>query len=473
MVEARVGPYRILRHIKSGGQGRVYLGYDERLHRRVAIKIYALPAERAARRRLRREAQLVAGIRSPRVVQIHDVIESGDHLAMVMEYVPGCDLAELLEVLRPSLASVLAIGTDLAAALAAARQQHLVHGDLKAGNVLIADTGRVLLTDFGIARKGGAQVAKDHGASLSALSPEQCRGAPLDVRSDLFALGCLLYRMLTGTHPFLRGGQLDTRLLLAPSREFLREGLAAAEELPAELEALVLALLQRDPGDRPGNTHQVRQVLRRVSRGIPLAATNSLLREARPCFRRDSPEEMPPRIPASLGREGRSRLAPAGPGAVIGLAWRRLWWPARGALVLAVAALAVALPLLALRGGETVVEITAPVLRVSGRVEVPPEVSDRWLVEEVRAAAGQAGRRVAGARFAGQALFAGGAGKESPSAAEERLHLALRCAAPLCVFAVRREGGAERRAEQVVLFPDMSLGEWRDGVRGAVRALYE
>ena len=84
-----VGPYRILRLINRGGQGSVYLGYDKRLHRRVAIKIYPLPSTRAARKQLLQEARAVASIQSPKVVQIHDVIESDTHLALVMEDVPG------------------------------------------------------------------------------------------------------------------------------------------------------------------------------------------------------------------------------------------------------------------------------------------------------------------------------------------------------------------------------------------------
>ena len=90
--DVRVGPYRILRLVNRGGQGSVYLGYDKRLHRRVAIKIYLLPEDRSARKRLLREAQLIASIQSPKIVQIHDVIESREHLAMVMEYVPGCHI---------------------------------------------------------------------------------------------------------------------------------------------------------------------------------------------------------------------------------------------------------------------------------------------------------------------------------------------------------------------------------------------
>lgn len=141
-----VGPYRILRLIKQGGQGSVYLGYDKRLHRRVAIR-YSLPSTRAARRQLLREARTVASIQSHKVVQIHDVIESSTHLAMVMEYVPGCSLEDFLTAV-PSLASVLTVGTDVAGALALARQNHIVHGDvaratcsLKAG----APSSRILV----------------------------------------------------------------------------------------------------------------------------------------------------------------------------------------------------------------------------------------------------------------------------------------------------------------------------------------
>ena len=309
--------YQILRLINRGGQGFVYLGFDMRLQRGGAIKIYSLPSQRAARKQLLREAQLVASMQSHKIVQIYDVIESSGHLALVMEYVPGCDLEEFLTTARPSLASILTIGADIAGALAVARQQHIVHGDLKAANILVTDSGRVKLTDFGIARQMvGSSPLRLDGGTPPALSPEQYRGEPLDGRSDLFALGCLLYRMLGGEAPFLRDGELDIRLLLEQSPRPLAERVPGEWELPDELVDLVAALLQKRPEDRPANTRQVRQVLRRIARTIPLAATNSLLREARPCFRPESAHDMPPLIPLDLAREGRSRLAPEGAGGV-------------------------------------------------------------------------------------------------------------------------------------------------------------
>ena len=307
-VESRIGPYSIIRLIKRGGQGQVYLGYDRRLRRRVAIKIHRLPDSRRERRRMLREAQQVASIQSPRVVQIHDVIESREHLAMVMEYVPGCDLEELLREQRLSVASALTIGKDLAAALASARQQRLVHGDLKTSNVLVTEGGRAKLTDFGIARSADEPGYAESAGSLSALSPEQLQGRTLDVRTDLFALGCVMYRTLCGVHPFYRNDQFDARMLLEEEPVPLQERVPPEIELPAELVQLVAELLQKNPDDRPANTHRVRRLLRSASKQLPLATTDSLLREARPCFRAESQEDIPPRIPSGLRGRGRSRL---------------------------------------------------------------------------------------------------------------------------------------------------------------------
>ena len=477
-VDNSVGPYRILRLINRGGQGSVYLGYDKRLHRRVAIKIYRLPAQRAARKRLLREAQLVASIQSPKVVQIHDVIESSEHLALVMEYVPGCDLEEFLASVRPSLATVLTIGADIAGALAVARQQHIVHGDLKAGNILIAESGRVKLTDFGIARSTGESPSRQMtAASLSALSPEQYLGKPLDLRSDLFALGCLLYRMLSGEQPFMRGGQLDTRLLLEQSPRPLEELVASDLLVPGELVALISDLLQKDPEDRPANTQRVRQVLRRVSREIPLAATNSLLQEARPCFRAESADDIPPQVPADLGREGRSRLPLIGGGSTFMHRLSLLAWPARFAAVL-VLVVAAGVPLLiAMQDRETFIHIDEPLLRLSGDIDLPREVSSRWLVEEVKLALNEqlGALHVTGPVGATRSkiLYASGEGDNPPAEPQEQFQIALRCAGGLCVFAINREHAAQHYYKQGVLFPDMPISQWRDIIRSTTSGLYQ
>lgn len=472
--DARVGPYRILRLVNRGGQGSVYLGYDKRLHRRVAIKIYPLPAERGARKRLLQEARLVASIQSPKVVQIHDVIESSEHLAMVMEYVPGCDLEEFLRAVRPSLSSVLTIAADVAGALTVARQQHIVHGDLKAANVLIGAGGRVKLTDFGIARRpdaGGGSTG-----SLSALSPEQYLGKPLDERSDLFSLGCLLYRMLGGVQPFCQDGRLDGRALLTLAPTPLEELVPADVELPPELVKLVASLLEKDPANRPSSTRVVRQILRRVARGIPLAATNSLLQEARPCFRPESADDIPPAVPADLGREGRSTILAAGRGgagawlSVLPRPWR---WPVGIAGLAGLACLAWWLQLPA---AETRVHIEAPVVRLAAGARLPDEISGRWLVAEVSEAMRE---RLGPLRVSGPVgatpvttLYADPARREPQGPAPEQLRLDLRCVDLLCVFAVTRDWQGRQANQQAVLFPDMSVQQWREIVHTTIRALY-
>ena len=470
--DTMVGPYRILRLINRGGQGSVYLGYDKRLQRRVAIKIYPLPEGRDARRNLLREAQLVASIHSPKVVQIHDVIESSDHLALVMEYVPGCDLNEFLASVRPSLASVLTIGADIAGALSAARQQHSVHGDLKAANVLIAANGRAKLTDFGIARCPAS--GKAVSGSLSALSPEQFLEKPVDERSDLFALGCLLYRMLGGIHPFMREGELDVKMLLEGAPQPLEELVPADAQLPGELVALVTALLQKNPQDRPTNPRVVRQVLRQVARTVPLAATNSLLAEAQACFRPESADDIPPAVPAGLGREGRSRLSGVGDSRVSLLGRQPAWRLAAGvaALVL-VAGLGISL---GLSPAETRIHIDAPVVRLAREVQLPRDVSGHWLVEEVTRAVSE---RLGPLRVTGPVgatpvttLYADPTMRELQALPAEEMQLDLRCQQLLCVFAVSRTAQGQQANRQAVLFPDMSLEQWREIVRSTTLALY-
>ena len=473
-----VGPYRILRLINRGGQGSVYLGYDKRLHRRVAIKIYTLPSARAERKRLQREAQLVARIQSPKVVQIHDVIESSTHLALVMEYVPGCSLEDLLAAVHPSLASVLTVGADIAGALALARQQHIVHGDVKAGNVLITTSGRAKLTDFGISRMSGEGASRHWAAgSLSALSPEQFLGQPLDERADLFALGSLLYRMLSGEHPFFLHGRLDPDFLLKRSPRPLQDVVAGDVGLPEQLAELIAELLQKDPQHRPANTRRVRQVLRAVLRSLPLSSRNSLLREAQPCFRRESPEDIPPLIPKGLGQQGRSALVPSGTRISRLRHWlKSLRWPARAAAGLAVIATIVVPLLIALHSTVTPVRFEQPITSVRPDIELPPDVSPAWLVREVKQALGeQLGvLHVVGPVGAAPRtiLYSGGEPRNWREAPEQVFRMALRCVESLCVFAISREQAGDRFNEQGVLFPDMSIQQWRDIVHSTTLALY-
>jgi tRNA A-37 threonylcarbamoyl transferase component Bud32 len=465
----QLGPYRILRLINRGGQGTVYLGYDDRLHRRVAIKIFRLPDHRATRERCLQEAQLVAAIHSPKVVQIHDLIDSPEHLALVMEYVPGCDLEEFLGAVRPSLGSVLTICADIAGALAVTRQQRIVHGDLKASNVLITDVGRAKLTDFGIslpAGRGGMEAG-----SYSALSPEQYMGRPLDVRSDLFVLGCLMYRMLTGQQPFWRDGRLDPQLLLEGD-PLPVAGMVPPESMPpAQLLDLLEALLRKDPADRPANTHHVRRVLRDLSRTIPLTAGNTLLEEARPCFRVESGDDIPPRIPGDLVRAGRSRLD----NTVVGDIRHWLRTP-RGIATLGALALTAAMSIAFLLNRATPVHVERPVLQIQAGVELPEGLTANWLMETTLASLRE---RVGKLAATGPGVDGPDAVFYSPSVQEargdrdrERLEIGLRCQSGLCVYGATRVRDGRTDSRQAILFPDTALSQWQQLIHAAVEALY-
>lgn len=473
-----VGPYRILRLVNRGGQGSVYLGYDRRLHRRVAIKVCDLPRKRAERRRLLDEARAVAGIQSPRVVQVHDVIESGKHLALVMEYIPGCSLEEFLSKARPSLASILRVGIDIAGALAIARQEHIVHGDVKAANILVTNTGRAKLADFGISSAARSAVSSQgRGASPTALSPEQARGEPLDERADLFALGCLLYRMLSGEHPFVRLGRLDTDILLKQPARPLTEVVRGDTELPPPLVTLIGDLLEKDPRRRTPNTRHVRHVLRLLARDLPLSSRDSLLREALPFFRHEPPEDLPPPIPDDLARRGRSALLPDDSrGARLWHWLSGLWWPGRAALGLAVIAL-VATPLVIAQKSKLVtVRFDEPDTSFARQLSLPREISDAWLLQQVKQAlAEQLGEYTVVGRVGAPpetALYPRGRPAHWWQQPEQSFYLALRCMDELCVFVINREQAGERIHRQGVVLPEMSIDQWQDVVRGTTLALY-
>ena len=466
--ENRVGPYRIVRLIKGGGQGRVYLGYDNRLRRQVAIKIHDLPESRASRRQALTEARRASRINCPQVVQVFDIIESSGHLAIVMEYVPGCDLEQLLQYRSLSLASVLTIGLDLAAALAAARQQKVVHGDLKAANVLITRKGRAKLTDFGVARNTRFDDLAS-GGSESALTPEHLSGAGLDVRSDLFALGCLLYRMLTSKHPFMPEGHLNPQQLLAGDVPLAGSHTASQELLPEALSSLVGQLLQRNPDDRPANTHPVRRQLRQLRQQLPLSELERLQQEAAPVFRAESPEDLPLEIPADLRLGGRSRIRHG----IGGRVFRRLrnLRPSTRITLAAALASAIGIPLaLAMQDYPTRIHFEAPSLKLDYSYGLPREIDQLWLMEEVyRAAEAAIGPLQASGSVRPRAYYAALA----DTAPEIVVKTSLRCNEIVCLFSVSRGAGESFAYRQAVISPQMPAGMWREVITSNTHSLLD
>ena len=475
----QIGPYQVLRLIKSGGQGRVYLAYDTRLQRKVALKLLPLLHGARARNAQLQEARVVASIHSERIVEIYDRVVSRHVLALVMEYVPGCDLEELLAGGVLPVSCALAIAADVAAALAVVRQAHIIHGDLKASNVLIGRYGRAKLTDFGIAASTHSTVRGAGAGSLSALAPEQIRGEPTDVRTDMFALGCLLYRMLTGLHPFVVQGRLEVDAVLAGRYPEIGQVLPEAEAnvVPVGLVSLVDDLLQVPAELRPQNTHEVRRRLRDVSRGLPLALHASVADVATPFFRAETPGELPPDIPLELIEKGRShgragarreqnsvryvfaRGAPAlAVVLMVTLAWA--WWSG------------------AVANSARDIEIMDPEFVADGAAQGVLRIYP----DAIRAAIATGVREesvgvVLGAAERGAKHTAFSASLPSQVAiADERIMSRIECRSQVCLLGLQRvmEGAAEQPAAsfQVAVFADASPESWQTAIKQGVKALY-
>lgn len=253
---SRLGPYRLLEYIGRGGMGEVYRGYEEALDREVAVKV--LPRELASQpvfvERFRSEAAAAAQVTHPNVVPIYSVgHEAGQHF-FAMQYVAGESLAERLRREgRLPLEEALELGAQILQGLAAAHARGVIHRDLKPGNILIErGTNRVLLADFGLSRRltiAGQCVDQDlFLGTVEYLAPEQIRGEPADVRSDLYAFGAVLYQMVSGRGP--RRAETPTGALMEAAFGGPL-GLDLAEDaVPEELRRLVGRLTARRPEDR-------------------------------------------------------------------------------------------------------------------------------------------------------------------------------------------------------------------------------
>ena len=314
MRRTEIGPYRLLCPVKEGGGGTVYAATDLRLNRRVALKIISVPRDRNARDRVIAEARSLAAVNHRSIVQIFDIVEVKSHIVLVMEYVPGNDLEELLGQREIDLVSALYLVLDICAALAAAHEAGLVHRDLKPANVLLDPRGRTKLTDFGIASaiflRGDADEGrkKPVAGSYSCLSPEQASGRPVDQRADLFAVGLLLYRLLAGRHPF---GEKGDDLLLQRLRDATHRSLSeVADDVPVAVNVLVDQLLEKDPQARPSSALAVRQRIMVILRDLPVTRGNPLSKLMTGMARVEEPGAVEVDLPASVSRGARSHLLP-------------------------------------------------------------------------------------------------------------------------------------------------------------------
>ena len=274
-----LGHYRIVEKIGAGGMGEIWRANDPRLDRDVAVKV--LPPDFAAneqfRARFDREARAISSLNHPNICTLFDVGEEGGTHYLVMELLEGESLAQRLrrDGALP-LEDVLQIGRQVTAALDAAHRSGIVHRDLKPENVMLTRSGAKLL-DFGLAKTvGGLDSAIESATSLSTvrealteqgtilgtfqyMAPEQLEGAEADARTDLFALGSVLYQMTTGVRPFEGKSRAG---LIAAIVEREPEPMSSVQPLtPPSLERIVSLCLRKDPADRWQTAHDVRLAL--------------------------------------------------------------------------------------------------------------------------------------------------------------------------------------------------------------------
>ena len=283
---ALAGRYSIDRELGRGGMGIVYLAREVHLERPVAIKL--LPPERALESTLRvrflREARLAAKLSHPNIIPIHAVDETGGFVYYVMAYVEGETLAHRVRTRGPLPSSEGArVLREIAWALAYAHERGIVHRDVKPDNILLeTSTGRVLVADFGIAAVAGDAAADGVAGTPEFMSPEQALGAPIDARSDLYALGATAFYAFSGRFPF--EGRTATEILAKQVAEPPPPLASLGVAVPRGLATIVDRCLSKDPEQRPASAQSLAEqlgVALEQRRELPVALRSFVKRQAR------------------------------------------------------------------------------------------------------------------------------------------------------------------------------------------------
>ena len=276
--------YRLVRRLAGGGMGTVHEAVDERLGRRVAVKILNVQYsdDPLFVERFGREARAAASLGHPNIAQVFDSGQDDGQHFMVMELVEGGHLGQVLREHGPLAPERAAdVAAQVCSALAAAHEAGIVHRDIKPGNVLVRPDGRVKVTDFGIAHTQGQSTLTGTGSVLGTvqyLSPEQASGQPVTPASDLYSVGVLLFEMLTGSVPFT--GDSPVAVALSHVRDEVPAVRDLAPEVPPALAAVVARATAKDPLQRHADARQMEAALRNALTAPPAEPSTSVLSAA-------------------------------------------------------------------------------------------------------------------------------------------------------------------------------------------------
>ncbi|MGW7004246.1 protein kinase domain-containing protein [Streptomyces sp. NPDC054933] len=316
------GRYELVERLGHGGMGTVHRAVDHRLRRTVAIKLMSaeLAHHPESRARFQREAHAVAALNHPAVATIHDVGEEpdaeGPRPFLVMEYVAGSTLAEALRDGPLPVTRAITLACEVLDALQHSHQHGIVHRDIKPSNIMLTGPTAVKVLDFGIAKALTEAATRLTGSGAAPgtpayLSPEQISGAEIDHRADLYAMGCLLYELLTGAPPF----RADSPFAVMHQHVFV-EPVPVSQlraDIPPAVEAVITRALCKDPGDRFADAAAMRAALADAltTAPVPAAPAQPPPAPAAP----PAPAEVRPRA-AAAGHRLRTALRPSAAGAL-------------------------------------------------------------------------------------------------------------------------------------------------------------
>jgi len=284
MLGKKILHYELIDKIGAGGMGEIYKAQDDRLHRLVAVKILSpgMSTDPDRKRRFFQEAQAASALNHPNIITLYDIVSEGDMQCIVMEYIGGKTLRDLIPAGGLPPEQTLQYAAQIASALAAAHAAGLIHRDLKPSNIMVNSSGLIKVLDFGLAKWVDTGLSGQTGdqstveaaltregsiiGTVSYMSPEQAEGKRVDGRSDIFSFGSVLYEMLTGKRAF--EGRSGISTLSSILRDDVRPIYEAAPDVPPLLEQIVLRCLPKEPAARWQSMKEIETALLTLLRQV-------------------------------------------------------------------------------------------------------------------------------------------------------------------------------------------------------------